>query len=295
MILNALTSIPDNYQSERINMIMTLNHGENKLPLGLMIAVRHFYNVGPGSMSSYSHEVDYYERYIHILKEMIHAQPLLDWMEEHRNFWHHFERDLFEPLQNHFGPSQSRGDYSVRRDNGDIGMHLDHNQQSDSDGLPRIEDSDDEDDEESRFTDNPDQYCEVSKIILSNAGNVDVNGIYSRDGTNEGAHKFSRVGIYDGKRSVYSIFKCNVSNNTKHWYISVVPHGSHPGTSNDVDFYSASVSADCLDLPPANGWTKVQEGLNPPPTLSFEKDDTEPTPVPPYENSPEHNVGRSYV
>merc|ERR1712029_458502 len=110
-ILNALASIPDSYQNERIDMIMKWNHCENNMSLGILVAARHFYSIGPGSMNSYSHEVDFYERYIHILKEMLQVQPLLEWMEEHRGFWQHFERDLFE-TQNHIGPSQSRGDYS---------------------------------------------------------------------------------------------------------------------------------------------------------------------------------------
>jgi hypothetical protein len=187
---------------------------------------------------------------------------------------------------------------------------LDHNhQQSDSDGIPGINESEDEDDDDSRFDDNVndsnvvDQFCDISKVIVSNAGNEEVNGNYMRDGICEGAHKFSKNGVFNGSDCTYSLFKCNVSNNTQHWYISVVPHGTLPGTSNDIDFYSASVTPECHIVPPSNGWNKAAEGTHPPPSIQVEKE-IEPTRALFENNSPspdeeqEHqqqNVGQSFV
>ena len=73
---------------------------------------------------------------------------------------------------------------------------------------------------------------------------------------------------------VFSLFQCNVSNNTKHWYISIVPRNSQPGTSTDIDFYSAPVLDSCTEYPPTGTWTKSNEGKEPPPKLVYKNDPT---------------------
>jgi len=296
-ILNSLSSIPDNFQKDRINCIMQCQgEGENtdNHPLGLIKASVAFYNLRQRPSGSYSHElIDAYERYIGILKEMLSVHSVSTWMEENRHAWASLDRDLFEAPQ-HIGHGQSRGDYSGVRDNDDVGGHLDHNHHSDSEGIPGINESED-DDEDSRFDDVP-EPCEVLNVRVSGAGNKDVNGLYVRDGHCEGVVKYSRYGMFKGKENKFSLFKCNVSNNTQHWYISVVPAGREPGTSQDTDFYSASVTVEYENLPPSDGWNKCNEGLLPPPTLTFERDENEPAPIPQYENSPgDHNGGQSFV
>lgn len=113
-----------------------------------------------------------------------------------------------------------------------------------------------------------DQGPSIGRIVVSGAGHSAVNGVYLRDGVFEGANKFCRQGEYGGKRCNFSVFQCRVSNNTKHWYISIVPTGCIPGTQDDTDFYSAPVTEKCMDFPPLRGWTKSNYGLDPPPTVS---------------------------
>eukprot|EP00536_Pseudo-nitzschia_multiseries_P011383 jgi/Psemu1/326427/estExt_fgenesh1_pg.C_3830003 len=295
-ILNALASIPDDYQMKRIAYIMQCNERLNveNPPLGLMAASTTFRGLGRSGTYNNPHELlEAYERYIGILKDMMNIHSVYDWMEENRNAWTHLERDLFEPTP-HAGPTnrQSRGDYSGRRDNDEVVPHSDHNHQSDSDVMPGMNESEEEDDD-SRFDEVP-ESCDVVSIRVSNAGHADVNGLYERDGHCEGVGKYSRFGLYKGENSKYSLFKCNVSNNTQHWYISVVPSNREPGTVQDTDFYSASVGVDCENLPPTNGWSKCNDGEDPAPTLTFERETTGPTPVP-FENSTDLNIGQPYV
>jgi len=294
VILKTLSCIPDDNQSNRIRYIMLCSDklNEQNHPIGLLQAANTFQTLRPRSSGSYSHEVfNPYDRYIQILKVLTDVRPIMEWMEENTRCWEHVNRDLFEQQYAHH--NHSRGDYSGRRDNDDVGNHSDHNHQSDSDGMPGINESDQEYDDDSHMDDrhdNIDQYCDISKVIVSYAGNVDVNGVYKRDGICEGAHKFSKQGVFDGNCVTYSLFKCNVSNNTQHWYISVVPNGTIPGTSNDIDFYSASVTVESQTLPPSTGWMKANEGTSPTPQILVEKD---PVQVPIFENSPspdEHGV-----
>mmetsp|Transcript_6472 Transcript_6472/g.15382 ORF Transcript_6472/g.15382 Transcript_6472/m.15382 type:complete len:1203 (-) Transcript_6472:254-3862(-) len=285
LILNALASIPDDYQKDRIDLIMQCSERVNadNHPIGLIQASVTFQ--GLRQRPPYSHELaDAYERYIGILKEMINVNSVYTWMEENRKVWASLDRDLFEPPQ-HAGHSQSRGDYSGRRDNEDVAVHLDHNNHSDSDVQGTNES--DEDDEDDTCFDEVQESSDVSSILVANAGNGDVNGMYRRDGHHQGVGKYSRHGPFDGKQCKFSLFKCKVSNDTQHWYISIVPGGKEPGTVQDTDFYSTSVTADYENLPPLSGWTNCKEGLNPPPNLVFQRE-TE-------NSSGNHNGGQSFV
>ena len=109
-------------------------------------------------------------------------------------------------------------------------------------------------------------------VVIGGAGNPSVNGVYTRDGYHERTFKFSKAGDHQGRKCIFSIFKCNVSNNTKHWYISIVPRNSQPGTSTDIDFYSAPVLDNCTEYPPTGTWTKSNEGRDPPPKLIYKND-----------------------
>lgn len=300
IVLKVLASIPDEYQNDRINLIMKCT--ERPTPhidnfIGLVTAVRGFCD--SRSSQSYPHEFHYaYDRYINILKELSSLQSVTQWMQENRSIWSWLERDLFEPILQ-IGPSQTRGDYSVPREPDDSGVSLDHHQQSDSDGMPGIQDSEDDEDDESRLEEMELYHDGPPRVIVSGAGNPAVNGVYTKDGYFERAYKFSKVGEYNGKNAIYALFQCNVSNNTKHWYISIIPPKGQPGTSADVDFYSAPVTNDSQEIPPFTGWTKSNEGKDPPPVISFKETsigDAAPTSIPADENPNIDGIGgQSYV
>ena len=103
---------------------------------------------------------------------------------------------------------------------------------------------------------------------------------------------YSKEGEYDGRIVQFSIFQCNISNSTKHWYISIVPTNGNPGTSSDIDFYSAPVTEHCRYLPPQDGWVKSNEGKDPSPLLVFRSHRVQQTPVhyPPPMRPPRQSV-----
>jgi hypothetical protein len=149
---------------------------------------------------------------------------------------------------------------------------IDNHHRFDSE-MAGMNDSEDEDDD-SRFEE-MDTYHDVpSEIIVEGAGQQAVNGVYVRDGYFEGACKYSMQGKFNGDNCAFSLFQCNVSNNTKHWYISIVPRNSQPGTSTDIDFYSAPVLDNCTEYPPTGTWTKSNEGKEPPPKLVYKSADS---------------------
>lgn len=268
LIFKVLASIPDAFQRGRIDLMMQCperpaSHVENGN--GLLVAARAFYNARQNH--SYPTEIGYaFERYVSILKELLSIQSIFLWMSENRGLWGWMERDLLDS-HHQSGHGQVTNDQSGRREDEMPGVPLDHHH-SDSEGMPGVNDSE-EDDDDSRFEDMDTYGQGPANVVIEGAGNPAVNGVYTRDGFFERANKYSRSGEYDGKTCQFSVFKCNVSNNTKHWYISIVPVKGAPGTSADTDFYSAPVTETCIDLPPQTGWTKSNEGQDPPPTLMF--------------------------
>jgi ubiquitin carboxyl-terminal hydrolase 9/24 len=287
MVLRVLASIPDDRQRERITYIMQCTerpapHIDNGV--GLMVAARAFYGARQGH--TYPNEIHYaFDRYVGILKELLGLHSIFLWMTENRNLWAWMERDLLDNHQGapHPGQGQMRSDYSGRREGDAPGVPLDQHPHSDSEGMPCMNDSEEEEDDDSRFEEMETYHDGPARVSVEGAGHPAVNGVYARDGYFERACKFSRPGEYNGKEVLYSLFQCNVSNNTKHWYISIVPIKGQPGTSADLDFYSAPVTDNCTELPPLNGWTKSNEGKDPAPTLVFKEStvgDNEPVPVP---------------
>ena len=208
------------------------------------------------------------------MKELRRIYPVFKWMNEHRDKWSFIERELLDSrvVAAHHHQGHHRGDYGSR-DVVDHHLPLEHNSHADSD-MAGMNDSE-EDDDESNFdavdsfghhtTNNEGPY----QIVIEGAGTRAVNGVYSQDGYFENACKYCKDGRWKESEQKFYIFQCNVSNNTKHWYISIVPFGGNPGTSSDIDFYSAPAGHECLRVPPDKGWVKAPEGTDPAPRLEF--------------------------
>jgi len=134
-----------------------------------------------------------------------------------------------------------------------------------------MNDSDEDADSQFELGDNVDGVANDGpyQVVVANAGNGACNGVYHQDGYFSEACRYVMEGRgTNNSIARYYIFQCNVSNNTKHWYISIVPRGSNPGTSSDIDFYSAPVTETCRRVPPCDGWVKAPVGTDPPPVLS---------------------------
>ncbi|GAX26841.1 ubiquitin carboxyl-terminal hydrolase 9/24 [Fistulifera solaris] len=206
-------------------------------------------------------------RYMEILRSLYKLLPVYHWMSENRPLWAFIERDLLDPRSRMH--QQDRSDYS-QREVGHVAP-LDHNINSDSD-VAGMNDS--EDDEDSHY-DTAEGHCAPVandgpfQVFVQGAGNPAVDGVYSQDGFFSNACRYTKHGRWKDTDYKFYIFQCPVSNNTRHWYISIVPYGGNPGTSSDIDFYTAPVQEDCVHVPPKIGWVKANEGRDPSPMLAF--------------------------
>ena len=229
-----LAAIPDEWQKDRINMLLTNDHNT---ALGLLRA---------GQTCANTRENHHYaEKILELMKTLKKFRSVSNWMAENRVF-----QEWMEPQQRRMHPLQSRNDHSGRRD-GHHNMHVNVQGHSDSEG---VNDSDiDSDDDDSAFDES------LVEMMVEGAGLREINGTYVRVGQNDGVSKFMRTSRYNGRSVDFMMFRCKLTDGTRRWYISIVPENAHPGTTQDIDFYVAHSQQPSMDtnIPPRDGWMAI--------------------------------------
>ena len=115
-----------------------------------------------------------------------------------------------------------------------------------------------------------------TEVVISYAGNAQVNGTYVFTGWMENARMYERRGPFIPKLPMYQststeaiedarfvIYKCVTISRQCQWFISVVADGTRPGTAKDIDIYNASEETKPnvhygQTLPP-KVWTKFEK------------------------------------
>lgn len=278
LMLQTIASLPGEHQQRNIQNIMLSTMKPNRamnFGCGLLEATRALHGMSRSSSSQqYNNEIYLrVARYMSILRDLHDMYPIFEWMNANRASWAFIERELLDTRgYQHEAHSPYVGSDAEQT----IPSH--DNVQSDSD-MAGVNDSEDDD---SRFDAidapmTPSQNDGPYEIQVEGAGNPAVNGVYHQDGFFSHACRYAMLGRWKNADHRFFIFQCNVSNNTQHWYISIVPFGGVPGTSSDIDFYSAPVTEDSRSLPPCTGWIKANEGTDPVPRIVY-NDSVEDTP-----------------
>lgn len=243
-VFKVLVAIPDEWQKDRISMLMTSDHKE---AFGLLRA---------GEMCANTRDNHHYaEKILDLMKTLKKYRAVSEWMVENPVF-----QEWMEPQPRRMHQLQSRNDHSGRRD-GHHNMHAGH---SDSEGL---HDSDDIDsDEDSAFMN------VIKEMTVEGAGLREINGTYRRCGGHDNVSKYVRPSRYNGRSVDFMLFRCKLTDGTRRWYISIVPENTHPGTTQDIDFYAASLSPGAgvdHSIPPRDGWIAIPSngGGSPAPTV----------------------------
>jgi ubiquitin carboxyl-terminal hydrolase 9/24 len=252
MIFKVLVVIQDTYQPDRITAIME----SRRQDIGLLQVLKVL--VSNRTSIPYTNETQYaFDHYIDLLKSLMDLKPVASWMQQRRSSWSFLERDLYS--RNELA-SQLRSDVASCRDE-----TISDNPHSDYD-LQGIQDSDEDDDDESRIHDDIQNY-RSEEIIVHGAGVDTVNGLYVRKGMIDGVGRYVKKGVWKGLECQFSIFRCEISDNTKHWYISIVPGGTRPGINSDIDFYSTLSDLQGSEFPPSSNWEAKTEGKVPCPKV----------------------------
>lgn len=266
-MFKTVAAVPDKYQEDRIAKIMECNtklHPSNDHGIGLLIAPRSVQNSRPSQHYSSSDYQYAYDRYIEAIKELARIRAVYEWLHAHRSLWAWMERDLSHRSDEASHRQPTRVEYPRRDEVNAPAPILDSHAHSDSE-MPLSVHSDDDDSDS--YAENA-EYGATDRVAVSAAGKTAVNGIYELVGSFDNVGKFAFIGPWkEQTHQEFSMFRCNTSNGSKHWYISIVPVGVQPGTSTDIDFYSAPVSETDPDYPPERGWTKANEGEDPVPVI----------------------------
>lgn len=125
--------------------------------------------------------------------------------------------------------------------------------------------------------------AQCDKVIVQGAGTRAANGAYRFAGECDEVGKYAlEVEGVQGDPVTFTLYRCKLNNGARRWYISVVPANLHPGTSQDIDYYSApsrarhAASEFPEHVPPRQGWTTCKpaaQGAQPhPPHLPHPQD-----------------------
>jgi len=270
--LSVIVSVPDEFQEGRISLVMlcTTPVGSGvQYGIGLLNVLKFvFFKARQNPHDSWG-----FERYLNVLKELRKIASVFKWMAGHREEWKPLERELDNRAM---GPYRGqRVVYGQRDGEGQVAYPAEmvtvDNSHTDSDMAGNHSDDEDEDSQcdNVQYSQGRQSNRGPFQIKIEDAGMEQINGTYHQDGYFENACKYSKNGVWKGATYRFFIFQCNVSNNTRHWYISIVPTGGNPGTSSDIDFYTAPAGLEPSQIPPLRGWVKAQEGEEPLPNLTY--------------------------
>jgi ubiquitin carboxyl-terminal hydrolase 9/24 len=268
MVFKVLVSVPDQRQLIRIETLMkskdkALPHAE--AGIGLMVAAKDLSTTRTSQHYSTDFHYTAVERYINAVKELSKLQKVHEWMSKNRDLWSWMEHWLRSDGLN----QQVRGDISVRRE-GAIHPPPAPNHHSDSDMNPGMG-NDSEEDDDSNY-DQVENYPGRGKVIAQGSGIPAVNGTYTLNESCDGVGKYTKDGVYKGQDQTFSLFRCQLSDHTRRWYISIVPKNHVPGTNKDIDFYSAAATGGEAENPPER-WTTAKEGRDPAPICTWKHED----------------------
>jgi ubiquitin carboxyl-terminal hydrolase 9/24 len=159
---------------------------------------------------SYSDEhQDCFDKILNMMHELRRIRAVAKWMDQNQQLWAWMEPEN-EPDVVH--PQQSRGDYSVRRGGAN---HYEATHMSDEE-----DDEDFDDDQDEPSGPMAEMYKEV---VVKNCGVPEINGVYKQSGYCDGVFRYSKTGMWEGKQEDFMLFRCKLSDDTRRWYISIVP------------------------------------------------------------------------
>eukprot|EP00816_Leptocylindrus_hargravesii_P003383 CAMPEP_0196807370 /NCGR_PEP_ID=MMETSP1362-20130617/7352_1 /TAXON_ID=163516 /ORGANISM="Leptocylindrus danicus, Strain CCMP1856" /LENGTH=3994 /DNA_ID=CAMNT_0042181271 /DNA_START=105 /DNA_END=12089 /DNA_ORIENTATION=- len=346
MIFKVLLGIPDQYQQQRIALVMEASYettSSNKpdkknVQVGLLVASKELSTRGSSSSSSGSagsnnnsrfavsseyRSADAVDRYIGILIELYSQNAAVKkWMDERQASWAWIQRwrqrsNLNNVVHSHHhggGSAYAQGNYTGRHHSSSSNHHrggqvrhghghaphmnttgTSDNSASDV-GFVQDCDSDEEDDDVlynhghghpnnrnppvhsvrhstahphvMNNSHSPYEYSYPRHVFVRRAGVDSINGCYTQsDSAFDNIASYEKEGFWNDKTVMFSLYRWNMTEDGKSWFISIIPPGKSPGSKMDIDFYCCK-SRD--DIPPSKGWREMKDhGLLPAPIISF--------------------------
>eukprot|EP00814_Leptocylindrus_danicus_P009486 CAMPEP_0116046932 /NCGR_PEP_ID=MMETSP0321-20121206/28569_1 /TAXON_ID=163516 /ORGANISM="Leptocylindrus danicus var. danicus, Strain B650" /LENGTH=3883 /DNA_ID=CAMNT_0003528673 /DNA_START=195 /DNA_END=11846 /DNA_ORIENTATION=+ len=114
----------------------------------------------------------------------------------------------------------------------------------------------------------PYEYSYPRHVFVRRAGVDSINGCYTQsDSAFDNIASYEKEGYWNDKSVMFSLYRWNMTEDGKSWFISIIPPGKSPGSKMDIDFYCCKSQE---DIPPIKGWREMKShGLLPAPIISF--------------------------
>jgi hypothetical protein len=239
-ILTVLACIPDDFQEERLAVILQSKHEIKGVAVGLIPMAREF----AMNNSRYANQTVHGDSkgpaytYIDIIKRMRESQKVKDFMADEGRIaaWKWMEQWLTADIRE--GEGRGAGITGVEGGNNTF-------------------DSDSDED--------------IGPVLVEGAGVEAVNGRYGFSGIFDKVGKWTKEGT--DMNGTICLYRCKLNDDSRRWYISVVPRGRSPGTKDDEDYYQNYMTRGAGHglLPPVNDWVPVLKhnglGVAPGPTV----------------------------
>ena len=265
-----IASLPGESQNQRINYIMQSRErvdAHSNLGAGLFVVAKELSLSESAQQYSadYSNHRTLLERYMEAIKEMQKVRAVANWMTENRPIWEWYDQVL--QSQTNDRDDYRRGEYQSGRDRDnshhDSGGNIyDHNN-SDSDANGEMNYSDDSD-----FAGIP---FRPGAVVVKGAGMSEVNGVYTSSERFDRVPKYTKTGLYKNQQTEFTLFRCILSDQSRRWYISIIPPNQKPGTNKDIDFYYARATGSFDERPNDRYWepNTKDSGMAPAPTVEY--------------------------
>eukprot|EP00587_Corethron_hystrix_P001458 CAMPEP_0113316594 /NCGR_PEP_ID=MMETSP0010_2-20120614/11815_1 /TAXON_ID=216773 ORGANISM="Corethron hystrix, Strain 308" /NCGR_SAMPLE_ID=MMETSP0010_2 /ASSEMBLY_ACC=CAM_ASM_000155 /LENGTH=1282 /DNA_ID=CAMNT_0000173357 /DNA_START=1 /DNA_END=3846 /DNA_ORIENTATION=+ /assembly_acc=CAM_ASM_000155 len=249
LIFQTLASLPESdHQLDRINTILcgpnvddAQIEGLGLLPAASLKSKRTHYSRDFQSQSAL-------DRYIDLIKHLSKITAVNSWMSDHEELWSMLKQHLqpHAPVADQ-GGNELLGENTLgERDDALPAQNANRHLQED---IQPINDSDD------------DSNYRNGKVRVDGAKKeISINGIYVWNGTYDGVGKFTKNGVWGGQNVVYTMYRCQLTDQSRRWFISIVPANSSPGTNKDTDFYSVLFfdnDSHNHAIPPVKGWRLI--------------------------------------
>ncbi|GMH86528.1 hypothetical protein TrVE_jg4673 [Triparma verrucosa] len=251
-IFEAIVGLPDAFQQERMRTIFYSTVEVKGLQLGIFNVARE-YAQNTVKWGLTNEESAY--MYINIVRSLRKNGAVVEWMgeEKRRPAWAWMDRVLNGEVGARGGAGAGGGGRSGDDDvavvaGGGVGVQP----------IGGFVDSDDETD--------------LGVINLMGAGVEACNGRYGHSGTFDRVGKWTKEAVVNGATVTMCVYRCKLDDDSRRWFVSVIPKGQKPGTNRDVDYYGNSSLGEGF-YPPTHGWTAVTDtngaGMSPGPIISF--------------------------
>ena len=95
-------------------------------------------------------------------------------------------------------------------------------------------------------------------VEVSGAGVEGLNGRYGFSGFHDKVGKWTMEASINGHTCTSCVFRCELEDRSRRWFISIIPRGRDPGTKDDRDYYTCNYNGEGF-YAPVQGWLPITE------------------------------------